>query len=144
MIEEHTIRVLLWFFWIVFMSLEGYTEGIYWDSVLEKRNATVEHKLWTIQRVLFALSICAVYYFFTKATLLFLGYFGVVLIISSPFFHDGFYYYVRHRLNPLIYPRGFFDQSTTSTAFLTKYLTPIVRIILLTIAFIYIIFVTNN
>jgi len=44
-----------------------------------------------------------------------------------PFIHDGNYYRWRHKLNPDIYTKTWFAQSTTSTAWSTKFLTPVIR-----------------
>lgn len=44
-----------------------------------------------------------------------------------PFLHDGMYYVWRNRIQPGLYPKKWFDQSTTSTALSTKYMTPAVR-----------------
>jgi ABC-type antimicrobial peptide transport system permease subunit len=47
--------------------------------------------------------------------------FNLLLLISYvfvfSFIHDGAYYWHRNQLNPAIYPKKFFDSSTTSTAF---------------------------
>lgn len=53
------------------------------------------------------------------------------LILSFPFMHDGAYYVVRHDLNHRIYPKGWFDQSTTSVAWTDKWMTARLRIIFL-------------
>lgn len=58
-----------------------------------------------------------------------------------PFIHDGGYYSMREKLKPGTYPKKFFAQSKTSTAFLTKYMTPVVRTILFVLAVAYIIYV---
>ena len=102
---------------------------------------TSEHKLWTVQRIIPYLIILLyadlLYFNIGKILLL-----GACLILASPFFHDGFYYWGRHRLDNSIYKKGFWDQSTTSTALLTKFCTPTLRTIyFLTSLIIFIIFV---
>lgn len=49
-------------------------------------------------------------------------------IFMFPFFHDGNYYRWREKIVPGTYPKKYFAQSTTSTAFSTKFMTPVVRI----------------
>jgi len=65
--------------------------------------------------------------------LLVLGLTNVYTFIGSmlifPFFHDGAYYTQRHNMNKNIYPKTWFDQSTTSRALMTKVFTPLVRVI---------------
>lgn len=52
------------------------------------------------------------------------------LAVMFPFIHDGQYYLFREKLVKGTYPKGWFAQSTTSTALSTKYMTPVVRTIL--------------
>ena len=42
--------------------------------------------------------------------------FCLSLALIFPIVHNGFYYHFRHKLNTSIYPQGWKDQSTTSTA----------------------------
>jgi len=117
------------FFWILYMSIEGWREGMYFHY-LDKSGGkcTYEHDLWTVQRSIVGiffvlLSLFCVSHLYQSVI------FGFTMILASSFFHDGFYYVSRHELNNFKYPKGFFDQSTTSTAMLTKYCTPILRTI---------------
>lgn len=50
--------------------------------------------------------------------------------VIFPFFHDGQYYRWRDKIVPGTYKKRWFDQSTTSTARSTKFMTPSVRIML--------------
>jgi hypothetical protein len=55
------------------------------------------------------------------------AFLGLCMALSSPFWHDGFYYSKRNDLDRNMYKKRFFDQSTSSTALLTKFCTPILR-----------------
>ena len=56
--------------------------------------------------------------------------YGLSLALIQPFFHNGMYYSLRNKIDNT-YPKGWTDQSTTSTAVMTKFLTYRNRIILL-------------
>jgi len=106
-------------YWILYAMLEGYREGNYWGA-----RKTIfpyidfhEHKLWSSQRFA-VLSIVIIHINIVVA---------IACMFVFPFIHDGMYYLRRNMLDPDIYPKGFFDQSTTSTAILTKFFTPMVR-----------------
>ena len=58
-------------------------------------------------------------------------------IFIFPFLHDGIYYTTREMLVHGIYKKKFFDQSTTSTAFSTRFFTPLVRTILAIVGILY-------
>lgn len=120
--------------WAVYAQYEGIREAYYWDAKnrLPFRKLPIdEHFLWTCQRS--AVFILAIYTVTLKINDLSLFYLvilsGVSLMLTFPFIHDGFMYKWRSILNNRVYPKGFWDQSTTSTAKLTKYFTPVVRTI---------------
>tara|TARA_R110000803_G_scaffold199045_1_gene262945 strand:- start:670 stop:930 length:261 start_codon:yes stop_codon:yes gene_type:complete len=52
------------------------------------------------------------------------------------FFHNGMMYKTRNDLNKRNYPKGWWDQSTNSTAWSTKLMTPLYRSIQLVIGLI--------
>jgi hypothetical protein len=92
----------------------------YYKNANEYLDPYNEHTLFTFIRITFLIPI-----------LISVGWIPVLCYAAAfPFLHDGMYYYRRNKLNPLQYPKGWFDQSTTSKAFLTKYMTPVVRTIL--------------
>lgn len=113
--------------WCVYVSIEGFREGMYFHYLFKSNgSATYEHKLWTVQRIIVFLIIfifISVAYCNIEKSLLY----ACSIVLCSPFLHDGFYYVSRHKLDERIYKKGFFDQSTTSTALLTKFCTPILR-----------------
>lgn len=61
---------------------------------------------------------------------------ALCLVAIFPFFHDGNYYRMRNKIVSGTYPKKWFSQSTTSTAWSTKFLTPIVRTVLAAIGII--------
>jgi len=55
----------------------------------------------------------------------------LALILVQPFIHNNAYYNFRHYLDNRVYKYGLTNQSKNSTAFLTKFETPVLRIIYL-------------
>jgi len=106
--------VVLWFFYSLF---EGLREGFYWREK-KTRDNHYEHVIWSIQRALVLILV-------SRDIIILLG-----CMCVFPFLHDGMYYTTRYYMNKNIYKKTFFDQSETSTAVLTKYFTPYVRLIL--------------
>lgn len=116
------------------MSLEGIREAFYWrqNTYSIKPIKYNLHGLFLVQRTLvysLILSILIIKLFLIiKIILICLG-----LILISPFFHNGFYYLIRNKIDNDTYIKGFFDQSNSSTAKSTKFLTPVMRTIYLII-----------
>lgn len=116
------------------MSLEGIREAFYWrQNSLSIKNIKYNiHGLFLIQRIIvFSLIISIM--ILKSFLLLSIILICVGLTLISPFFHNGFYYLGRHLLDKDIYLKGFFDQSNSSTAKSTKFLTPVMRSIYLSI-----------
>ena len=124
------LKITVLILWILFAILEGYSEGAYWHfkngKNKYKKTKGKEHSIWTVQR--------AIVVFF--ATYL-VGnlYYAIIFALVFPFWHDGIYYLTRRALSfeNSTYRKGFWDFSTTSTAYLTKFNTPLFR----TLYFIY-------
>ncbi len=135
------IEILVLILWMLYCNSEGGREGVYWHQKFQgpaiKGN---EHNIWSLQRF-FVWCLCVIaitnfqYFLWTDINV----YKPLLLVAMFPAIHDGRYYSVRNMmdsvwLNKHPYPKGFFDQSKTSTAFFTKYMPPVVRIPLVIIA----------
>ena len=112
--------------WYAYSMFEGMREGDYWHILgftSIKPGTFYEHITWSFQRFF-------VYCVFSM-TLLFIcestkyPFWDILFILSSlplafVFIHDGVDYSRRHQLDSSVYPKGFWDNSTTSTSTLDK------------------------
>ena len=104
--------------WILYCVLDGVDDGYYYYFKDPRKAGKVnEHTFKLAIRVLFGLAIS------TNPVVL------ASFALMQPFLHNNAYYNTRHLLDGS-YELGLFNQSTTSTAKLTKLMNPIVRIIL--------------
>jgi len=87
-----------------YASIEGIREAFYYHALKGSKSQNL-HGIYWFQRLIFAIFLYVATNFFI------LTFF--VLIFS--FFHNGFYFLTRNRLDRLIYPKKFIDFSTTST-----------------------------
>lgn len=126
------ILALSIFAWVIYSLSEGYREGWHWFYKLNAKDQTKTkaHEVWTLQRTMVVLLLC----------LLNSWWWLPLCMFTFPFMHDGAYYWHREKLKPGTYPKGFFDQSTSSTAFTTKYFTPLIRLICFLIGFVFLFF----
>ena len=121
------LYIILFILWCTYMSFEGYREGAYFHYLYKAGGEyTDEHIEWTIQRLIVGIVfyLCAVFY---DMNLIFTLALGFSLVLSSPFWHDGLYYWKRNELNPDIYKKGFWDNTTTPRGWITKICTPLLR-----------------
>lgn len=110
-----------YFYGIVGIAFTFYTskfEALFWHQSGAKYPPYNPHALFMYIRIAFLIPI-----YFQTSLLAVLCY-----VAAFPCLHDGFYYWQRNKLDSTVYPKKFLDQSTTSTAFWTKYFPPIVRI----------------
>lgn len=128
------IYIILWILWNFFMIFDAYKEAHLYYYAIDSKNSIKElHPTYFIQRfIVFILLIIPL-------ILLPIIWYKILLFISciilcQPFIHNGMYYHTRNKLNNKIYPKKWFDMSTTSTAKSTKYFTAINRIILFVIS----------
>jgi hypothetical protein len=113
--------LVAYFMMLLFGGLQGIKEGImYHLKDVEVNVGYNEHIVFVIERGIVFLLL----YLFTGPVV------TAASVLAFPFMHDGAYYTTRHRLNPNIYPNGWLDQSTTSTAWTTKVFTPWTRTLL--------------
>lgn len=113
--------------WIVYACLEGIREAYYYhlNCISDKPIEKNLHPLFTVQRAVVLLILLFPFHIDK--------HFFVLISACAcvfPCAHNSTYYYMRNKLNPLIYPKKWFAQSTTSTAFSTKFFTPVVRTML--------------
>lgn len=109
---------ILWCFWAMF---EGWREAIFFHRVeVDKTAGKLLHSWWTVQRVL-VLGIILITNF---------QWWVISLPLVFSWYHDGQYYTTRNKYNKQIYTNKWFAQSSTSTAWSTKFLTPVIRTIM--------------
>jgi hypothetical protein len=134
--------------WVIYSCLEGTRDGFYWFfKGNSRKDISYEiHPLFAWQRgvVLFMLVLLQYRYIGWYSIL---NTFAMAMIFS--FFHNGSYYQTRNKIDSKTYPLGWKDQSTTSTAKLTKMMTYRNRSILMAIGvsiqvFIYIFIYIKN
>ena len=108
--------------WMMYSMLEGLREGFYWHfKSTSKRDCKFEiHPIFALQRGLDLLIIGGLLYY-TIGIYSLTSIIDMALIFS--FFHNGTYYYTRNKLDNNLYQLKWKDQSTTSTAKLTKIMT---------------------
>lgn len=119
--------------WHLYALLEGVREAYYYSvkTASNKLKEFNEHPMFTLQRGFFLTIVVLCPGFNLLYSLLF----GLSLCFGFPFMHDGAYYEVRKRLDK-IYSKGWFDQSTGSSALSNNFLTPVVRTIMMIISII--------
>lgn len=108
--------------WILYSLVEGLREGFYWHfKSNSKREFKFEiHPIFAFQRSLVLLTIALI----LAHTI---GFYSLIcvaaLMLVFSFFHNGSYYYTRNKLDNNVYQLRWKDQSTTSTAKMTKIMT---------------------
>ena len=113
------IYFITYIIWCIYSSLFGISDAWYWYSANIAKYSTKNfvfkdlHKqfFWTrtIVATVFALLMCGSNYILWFPIMVSLG-------LSFPFFHNGFYYVTRNKIDSNVYKKGFFDMSTTSIA----------------------------
>ena len=120
---------------ISFLIVMSYMEACLYNRLVPshkqrtERTPTLldEHFSYVIIRVMFAAAL-----FDSVNIILHIG-----LVFLTPFFHDGFYYLFRNKMDPEVYKKRFKDSSKTTTAvFSFDYAT---RIVLACLSILYII-----
>ena len=105
--------------WIIYSSLFGISDAYYWYSANVAKYSTRNflfkdlhpNFFWTRSLVatVFALLMSDDNYFIWLPIMICLG-------LTFPFFHNGFYYKTRNKIDPTQYKLGFMDMSSTSIA----------------------------
>lgn len=111
---------------ILFASFEGIREAIFYDVNVSSKTPYTKnaHPLFVELRscfwaLTFLFAFVVKHYIGDINVNMSLLYSAGILLsefMVFSFFHDGFYYKRRNQLNSSVYPKGFTDASTTSTA----------------------------
>lgn len=97
-------------YWILFVITISIVEAFMFHSQLLHKTSIDIHIPLTINRIVVFIGIFNSFPIFEIIQYLFL------CVLTFPLLHDGIYYKTRNLLNSKIYNKGFFDQSTTTTA----------------------------
>lgn len=130
------------FIWILYAILEGKREGIFWHHRVRSSDyisfkAIDRHALFMIQRGLVLIVSGIAAYYISESIWLALYIFVMNCLVFS-FFHNGMMYRERNEMtrivnpdkpNMWVYRKRWWDQSGSSTAKLTKFMTPTSRTI---------------
>lgn len=108
---------------ILYALIEGFREGFYWFfKVNSKKKTEFEiHPIFAAQRGMVILLLATNVLLLTDLNSALINILSNALLFS--FFHNGIYYTTRNKLDPNIYKLGWREQSTTSTAKMTKFFT---------------------
>jgi len=119
--------------WALYCIIDGVRDAIFYHHYnLHSKRLFNEHIIFVIQRSM----VCFMLFYLSDFNFLLL----LSLTLNFSFFHNGSYYTTRHILKKKIYnydnlySKKWFAQSTTSTSFWTRYMTPLNRTILFLIS----------
>lgn len=132
------VLIVLILSWFLFSLLEGLTEARLWHhkyKVFDERvvNKFDSHTSFAIQRGVVILFMCIVVHLYADVDSLVVSLlFFIASALTFSFLHNGMMYTHRNQLSKMtkgdeIYPKKWFDQSKTSSAFTTKFMTPVSR-----------------
>lgn len=138
----HFIIFVILALWIGFAILEGKREAIFWHHRVRSSDYDTfkeidRHPLFALQRYC-VLMLTSIGFQFLLDNLWITIYLTVMNMFVFTFFHNGMMYLERRNMSMIssptnsdnwIYLKGWWDQSTTSTALTTKFMTPISRTI---------------
>lgn len=112
------VKIVLLIIWIVATYCEGKRDGFFYNYRMNSTNIDKYnlHGLFTLERFLIFSLICWVNSL--SYSLLNTGIFGLSLVFIFSFIHNGEYYVTRNNLDKNIYPKRWWDRSTTSESFL--------------------------
>ena len=126
------IYIFTYLFWAGFSCLEGFREALFFYVNISSATPINKnlHPMFSTQR---GFVLLIIFSSFQEISLLISGIFqltlseGFMLILWPllfvlsccllfPILHDGVYYYTRNKLDAKVYPKKFWDQTTTSNA----------------------------
>jgi len=116
-----TTIIVLSLVWFLFASLDGFVQAYYYDLYPITKQHRNLHPFFNLVRAIPAGLMCYEVLMISPEegwTFVWVpaALYGLALIMTFSFFHNGFYYVTRNKLQPSLYPKGFKDKSTSSTA----------------------------
>lgn len=126
------IYFITFIIWCLYSSLFGISDAYYWYSANVAKYSTQGFKFKDLHSLFFwKRSLVATVFslLMSKGNLFFWLLIMICLGLSFPFFHNGFYYQTRNKIDSTKYPLGFIDMSTTSIAIIN--FTFIIRLLML-------------
>ncbi len=117
-------------FFSLYAFLEGEREAKYFHFRWKHEDEKIkdEHLKFTIQRSIVAL-------FATGCGCIFWSWFGLLTLpcmaLMFPFFHDGAYYLYRNKIDESVYKKGWWDNTTSSSAKIS--ITPVLRTVFMVV-----------
>lgn len=112
------VKLALLLSWVVVAWLEGKRDGNFFHNRNSATNPDGEniHWVFAMERAI-VLGLTTWVHALSNSTLN-TGVFVFSLILMFSWIHNGKYYLTRKRLDKNVYPKGWFDSSTTSESFL--------------------------
>lgn len=112
------INIILLLVWIATCLVEGVRDAHFFHNRMYSTNPDKQNMHWLFTMERFIIWSLITYIYSLHNSLFGTGIFSFSLILMFSFFHNGFYYVIRHKLDDNVYPKGWFDSSTTSESFL--------------------------
>jgi len=123
--------------WSIYAILEGKREAIFWHHRIKSTDynsfKTIDrHPLFMVQRGL-VLVVSAITSYYISGNIWLTLYIFIMNCLVFSFFHNGMMYRERNEMSRIaspidstkwVYAKRWWDQSSTSTAKLTKFMTP--------------------
>lgn len=108
------IKAVLLVVWILVARTEGARDGHFFHDRNTSSNPDKEnmHWLFALERFIILSLICWIHVLVNS--IFNTGIFALSLALMFSYFHNGEYYRTRNSLDKNVYPKGWFDSSTTS------------------------------
>jgi hypothetical protein len=94
---------------LVFYVTKSVAEGYYFHAKSKTRIPAEKYQHWVLTAI--RIPVWVLFYLATNSMLL-----TCSLVLIFPFIHDGLYYLTRNKLNPFVYPEGFWDNPNPKTS----------------------------
>ena len=108
--------ITLQLIWIVLACLDGYLQAHYYSLYPSEKKHKNLHGWYVFQRaVVLGFMVNELSFSITWGEC---GVFAFASCFTYSFFHNGFYYMTRHKLDKEVYSKGFWDDSDSSSALL--------------------------